>query len=52
MPALDAADDRVMLCGSPATARDLKKVLQSRGFHEGNTSTPGDYVVERAFAEQ
>ncbi|HET7525932.1 MAG TPA: ferredoxin--NADP reductase, partial [Burkholderiaceae bacterium] len=23
-----------------------------RGFQEGNTSTPGDFVIERAFAEQ
>ena len=41
-----------MLCGSPAMLRDLKKLLESRDFHEGNTSTPGDYVVERAFADQ
>src|SRR5690606_4868518 len=52
VPGLDAAVDRVMLCGSPAMLRDLKKLLQARGFHEGNTSTPGDFVVERAFADQ
>ena len=51
-PALDAANDRVMLCGSPAMLRDLKRMLESRGFHEGNTTKPGDFVVERAFAEQ
>ena len=52
VPALDPANDRVMLCGSPAMLRDLKQMFEASGFREGNTSTPGDYVVERAFAEQ
>ena len=52
VPPLDAANDRVMPCGSPAMLRDLKKMLEARGFHEGNTTKPGDFVVERAFAEQ
>ena len=52
LPALDPAHDRVMLCGSPLMLRDLKHLLERRGFKEGNTSTPGDFVVERAFAEQ
>ena len=52
VPGLDAANDRVMLCGSPAMLRDLEHMLESRGFREGNTSTPGDYVIERAFADQ
>jgi ferredoxin--NADP+ reductase len=41
-----------MICGSPAMLRDLKHMLEHRGFKEGNTSTPGDFVIERAFAEQ
>jgi ferredoxin--NADP+ reductase len=52
MPALDAKEDRVMICGSPAMLRDLKRMLEESGFNEGNTSTPGDFVIERAFAEQ
>ena len=32
--------------------KDLKHMLESRGFKEGNTSTPGAFVIERAFAEQ
>jgi ferredoxin--NADP+ reductase len=52
LPALNATDDRVMICGSPAMLRDLKHLLESRGFKEGNTSIPGDFVIERAFAEQ
>lgn len=51
-PDLDPAADRVMICGSPGMLRDLKGILEARGFREGNTSTPGDYVIERTFAEQ
>ena len=52
LPALDVADDRIMICGSPHMLKDLKHLLESRGFKEGNTSRPGDFVIERAFAEQ
>jgi len=52
LPPLNAAEDRVMLCGSPGLLVDLKHILEGRGFKEGNTSTPGDFVVERAFAEK
>jgi ferredoxin/flavodoxin---NADP+ reductase len=52
LPSLEATQDRVMICGSPAMLRDLKHLLESRGFTEGNTTTPGGFVVERAFAEQ
>ena len=52
VPAIDPAEDRVMICGSSAMLRDLKHLLEARGFKEGNTSTPGDFVIERAFAEQ
>jgi ferredoxin--NADP+ reductase len=52
VPALDPAADRIMICGSPGMLRDLKQMLEHGGFKEGNTSTPGDFVIERAFAEQ
>lgn len=52
VPSFDPANDRVMICGSPGMLRDLKEMLEKLGFHEGNTSTPGDFVIERAFAEQ
>jgi len=52
LPELDAEHDRVMICGSPGMLRDLKHMLESRNFKEGNTSHPGDFVIERAFAEQ
>ena len=41
-----------MLCGSPAMLRDLKHMLEKRGFMEGNTTKQADFVIERAFAEQ
>ena len=52
LPPLNALEDRVMICGSPAMLRDLKSMMEARGFHEGNTSRPGAFVIERAFAEQ
>jgi len=52
VPELDTARDRAKICGSPAKLRDLKRLLEQRSFKEGNTSTPGDFVIERAFAEK
>lgn len=52
LPALNAAEDRVMICGSPAMLRDLKAMMETRGLKEGNTTTPGDFVIERAFVDQ
>ena len=51
LPELNPETDRVMICGSPAVLRDLKEICEKRGFMEGNTTTPGDYVIERAFVE-
>lgn len=52
LPDMNPAEDRAMICGSPGMLRELKALLEGRGFDEGNTSTPGDFVIERAFAEQ
>lgn len=52
IPALDPDIDRAMICGSPAMLRDLKAMFEQRQFKEGNTTRPGDFVIERAFAEQ
>lgn len=49
---LDADEDRVMMCGSPALLTDTKQILLDRGFIEGNHGEPGDFVVEKAFAER
>lgn len=52
LPTPDPTQDRVMICGSPQMLKDLKSLLEQRGFQEGNTTRPGDFVIERAFADQ
>jgi len=52
VPALNPVEDRIMICGSPGMLRDLKIMLEAKGFKEGNTTKPGDFVIERAFVEQ
>lgn len=51
LPQLNPETDRVMICGSPEMLRDLKTMCEEYGFKEGNTSTPGDFVIERAFVD-
>lgn len=51
LPSLDPETDRVMICGSQAMLRDLRAVCEQRGFEEGSVTRPGEFVVERAFAE-
>ena len=36
LPAIDAGEDRVMMCGSPAMLADLRDILERRGFAEGH----------------
>lgn len=52
LPVIDPENDRIMICGGPDMLRDLKLMLEKMNFTEGNTSTPGEFVIERAFAEQ
>ncbi|MGF7161195.1 ferredoxin--NADP+ reductase [Rhodoligotrophos appendicifer] len=52
LPALDAAEDRVMICGGPAVLADMCGLLDARGFEEGALSKPGTYVIEKAFVER
>jgi ferredoxin/flavodoxin---NADP+ reductase len=49
---LQAEHDRVMICGSPALVHDTRALLLGKGFCEGNHGEPGQYVVEKAFAER
>ena len=50
LPDLDAASDRLMVCGSPAMLADTRALLDARGFAiSPHIGTPGDYVIERAF---
>lgn len=53
LPPLDAAQDRAMLCGSPAMLKELSDMLDARGFQVSpNIGAAGDYVIERAFVEK
>jgi ferredoxin--NADP+ reductase len=49
---IDAARDRVMLCGSPQMLADMRDALEGLGFEEGSSSAPGTLVVEKAFVER
>lgn len=53
LPALDPEHDRAMICGSAAMLNDISDLLDSRGFEiSPGVGEPGDYVIERAFAER
>jgi len=49
--ALNPEEDRVMICGSMAMLKDVKALVEARGFTEGSNSKPGQFVVERAFVD-
>ena len=49
IPELDPANDRAMICGSIEMNKDMKAILEARGFSEGSTKVTGEYVIERAF---
>jgi ferredoxin--NADP+ reductase len=52
LPPPSVETDRFMLCGSPDMLVDVTAWLNSNGYSEGNHSTPGDFVVEKAFVEK
>lgn len=52
LPVMDSEHDRAMICGSPEMLAETKSILEKRGFVEGNGSSPGSFVIEKAFAEQ
>lgn len=49
LPDLAPHRDRAMLCGSEAMNRDMRALLEARGFTEGASNRPATYVVEKAF---
>jgi ferredoxin--NADP+ reductase len=51
-PPLDIEIDRIMMCGSPAMLEELRQMFETRGFLEGSHSTPGHFVIEKAFVER
>jgi ferredoxin--NADP+ reductase len=52
LASLESRHDRIMICGSPALVHDTRELLSARGFAEGNHGEPGQFVVEKAFAER
>jgi ferredoxin--NADP+ reductase len=52
LPAPCSADDRFMLCGSPAMLKDIASILDARGFAEARHGESGHYVIERAFVDK
>lgn len=52
LPDLDPGLDRAMICGGPDMLADLKQMLEERGFKEGSSNDPADFVVEKAFVEK
>jgi len=52
-PPFNPAEDRAMICGSPAMLKDCCDMLDERGFTiSPHIGTPADYVIERAFVEK
>ncbi len=52
LPPISLADDRFMICGSPAMLKDTCALLDARGFRETRHGDLGHYVIERAFVEK
>jgi ferredoxin--NADP+ reductase len=53
LPPLDPSRDRAMICGGPNMLSETAALLDARGFScSPSCGVPGDYVIERAFAEK
>ena len=48
---LEPENDRAMICGSLAMIRDTSEILKKIGLTEGANSSPGEFVLEKAFAQ-
>jgi len=51
LPPMSRENDRFMLCGSVQMLADIRALLEGMGLTEGSTTTPGEFVVEKAFVE-
>ena len=49
---IDAKSDRFMVCGSTGLNTDLIEYFESIGLHQGNSKTPGGFVIEKAFVRR
>lgn len=52
LPDMEPSADRAMLCGSPQMLDSMTALLEARGFVEGSSGEPGQYVIEKAFVER
>ena len=41
--------DKAMVCGSLEFNKEMASILKAKGMEEGSISSPGDFVLERAF---
>ena len=48
---LDPSEDRAMICGSNAMLNEFKEICLEKGFKEGSNSSPGQFVIEKAFVD-
>ena len=48
---LDPLEDRAMICGSNAMLNEFKEICLDRGLKEGSNSSPGQFVIEKAFVD-
>ncbi|MEM1397255.1 MAG: ferredoxin--NADP reductase [Pseudomonadota bacterium] len=51
VPQLNRDTDRAMICGSMAMLKDTAALCEKFGLTEGSNASPGDFVVEKAFAD-
>ncbi|WP_152047219.1 ferredoxin--NADP reductase [Aureimonas psammosilenae] len=51
LPPFDPETDRAMICGSMEMLKDTAAMMERFGLVEGSNSSPGTYVVERAFVD-
>ena len=49
---VDAKLDRFMVCGSTGLNTDLIEYFESTGMQQGNSKTPREFVVEKAFVRR
>ena len=48
---LNSAEDRAMICGSIEMLNEFKEICLEKGLQEGSNSSPGQFVIEKAFVD-
>ena len=48
---LNPSEDRAMICGSNAMLNEFKEICVEKGLKEGSNSSPGEFVIEKAFVD-